>query len=53
MNRKIYVQCSTGGRATLGAKKLKDIGLTGVTAVVMELADWQKKGHPFVKGASK
>ncbi len=53
MNRKIYVQCATGGRATLAAKQLKDIGFTNVTAVVMELADWQKKGHPFVKDESK
>jgi len=37
MNRKIYVQCATGGRATLAAKQLKDIGFTNVTAVVMEL----------------
>jgi rhodanese-related sulfurtransferase len=28
MNRKIYVQCSSGGRATLAAKQLKDIGFT-------------------------
>ena len=47
MNRKLYVQCATGGRATLAAKQLKDIGFTNVTAVVMNLADWQKKGHPF------
>ena len=53
MNRKIYVQCATGGRATLAARQLKDIGFTNVTAVVMELADWQKKGHPFVKDGSK
>lgn len=53
MNRKIYVQCATGGRATLAAKQLRDIGFTNVTAVVMELADWQKKGHPFVKDESK
>ena len=53
INRKIYVQCATGGRATLAAKQLKDIGFTNVTAVVMELADWQKKGHPFVKDESK
>jgi rhodanese-related sulfurtransferase len=49
MSRKIYVQCATGGRATLAAKQLKDIGFTNVTAVVMELAEWQKKGYPFVK----
>ena len=53
MNRKIYVQCATGGRATLAARQLKDIGLTNVTAVVMELVDWQKKGHPFVKDEAK
>jgi rhodanese-related sulfurtransferase len=53
MNRKIYVQCATGGRATLAAKQLKDIGLTNVTAVVMDLADWQKKGLPFVKDETK
>jgi rhodanese-related sulfurtransferase len=52
-SRKIYVQCATGGRATLAAKQLKDIGFTNVTAVVMDLADWQKKGHPFVKDESK
>ena len=49
MNRKIYVQCASGGRATLATKQLKDIGFTNVTAVVMELAEWQKKGYPFVK----
>jgi len=53
MNRKIYVQCASGGRATLAAKQLKDIGFTNVTAVVMELADWQKQGYPFAKDESK
>jgi rhodanese-related sulfurtransferase len=53
MNRKIYVQCASGGRATLAAKQLKDIGFTNVTAVVMELADWQKLGYPFAKDESK
>ena len=53
MNRKIYVQCASGGRATLAAKQLKDIGFTNVTAVVMELADWQKRGYPFTKDESK
>jgi rhodanese-related sulfurtransferase len=53
MNRKIYVQCSSGGRATLAARQLKDIGFTNVTAVVMELADWQKEGYPFFNDESK
>ena len=53
MHRKIYVQCQTGGRATLAAKQLKDIGFTNVTAVVMALADWQKNGYPFVTDEPK
>jgi len=52
-NRKIYVQCRGGGRATLAAKQLKDIGFTNVTAVVMDLAEWQTKGYPFVKDGSR
>jgi rhodanese-related sulfurtransferase len=53
MNREIYVQCATGGRATLAARQLRDLGFTNVTAVVMELAEWQKKGYPFVKEEAK
>ncbi len=49
MNQPIYVQCRTGGRATLAAKDLKDIGFTNVTAVVMDISKWQEKGHPFTK----
>jgi rhodanese-related sulfurtransferase len=47
--RKIYVQCQTGGRATLATKQLQDIGFTNVIAVIMDFEDWQKKGNPFVK----
>jgi len=47
--RKIYVQCQTGGRATLATKQLQDIGFTNVIAVIMNFEDWQKKGNPFVK----
>jgi rhodanese-related sulfurtransferase len=47
MTRKIYVQCQTGGRATLAAKQLQDIGFTNVIAVVMNFEDWKKKGNPL------
>lgn len=47
MTRKIYVQCQTGGRATLAAKQLLDIGFTNVIAVVMNFEDWKKKGNPL------
>lgn len=47
MNRKIYVQCQTGGRATLAAKQLQDIGFTNVIAVIMNFEEWQKKGNPL------
>jgi phage shock protein E len=53
MNRKIYTQCGSGFRATLAAKQLRDIGFTNVTAVVMNLSDWQKAGHPFVRDETK
>ncbi|MEJ2436327.1 MAG: rhodanese-like domain-containing protein [Pseudolabrys sp.] len=49
MNKKIYVQCLTGGRATLAAKQLQNIGFTNVVAVIMDLRDWAKQGHPLVK----
>jgi rhodanese-related sulfurtransferase len=47
MARKIYVQCQTGGRATLATKQLQDIGFTNVIAVVMNFDEWKKKGHPL------
>lgn len=47
MTRTIYVQCQTGGRATLAAKQLQDIGFTNVIAVVMNFDEWKKKGHPL------
>lgn len=47
MARKIYVQCRTGGRATLATKQLQDIGFTSVIAVVMNFDEWKKKGHPL------
>ena len=47
MSRKIYVQCQTGGRATLAAKQLQDIGFTNVTAVIMNFKEWQEKGNPL------
>ena len=47
MNRRIYVQCMTGGRATLATKQLQDIGFTNAIAVIMNFEDWKKKGHPL------
>ncbi len=53
LNRRIYVQCSSGGRATLAAKQLGDLGFSNVTAVVIRLEEWQAKDHPVVKNPSK
>lgn len=49
MNRKIIVQCRTGGRATLAAAALKAIGFTDVTAVIMDIEQWEKSGKPWEK----
>ncbi len=35
------------------AKQLKDIGFTNITIVVMNLDDWQKQRHPFIKNEAK
>jgi rhodanese-related sulfurtransferase len=52
--RKIYVQCQTGGRATLAAASLQKIGFTNVTAVIVNWPDWEKAGNPSEKqSASK
>lgn len=48
-DRKIYVQCLTGGRATLAAKQLQDIGFTKPVAVIMDLREWAEAGHPLEK----
>ena len=39
MTRRIYVQCQTGGRATLATKQLQDIGFTNVIAVIMNFEE--------------
>ncbi len=51
--RKIYVQCRTGGRATLATKQLQDIGFTNVVAVIMNFEEWEKAGHPVAKAAPR
>ena len=49
IDKPVYVQCSSGNRASLAAKSLKDLGFTEVTAVVMSLEEWHKAGNPFLK----
>ena len=49
IDKPVYVQCSSGNRASLAANSLKDLGFTDVTAVVMSLEEWQKAGNPFLK----
>jgi rhodanese-related sulfurtransferase len=48
-DKKIYIYCKTGGRASLATKSLKDLGFTNVTAVNMKIADWKKAGYPMEK----
>jgi rhodanese-related sulfurtransferase len=47
--RVIYVQCQTGNRATLAARQLQDVGFSNVTAVVMDFAEWERRGHPVAR----
>ena len=48
-SKTIYVQCQSGGRATLAAADLKKIGFKNPVAVVMSWPDWEKAGYPTVK----
>jgi rhodanese-related sulfurtransferase len=47
--RKIYVQCASGGRATLATATLKRIGFKNVTAVLINWVEWVKAGNPSEK----
>lgn len=47
--RPIVLQCQAGRRASLAAQSLEQLGFTHTTVVMMNLDDWQKAGHPFVK----
>ena len=49
MKTKIYLQCATGGRATLAAADMKRIGFKNATAVIANTADFEKKGFPWEK----
>ena len=49
MGKQVYLQCSSGNRASLAAQSLKDLGFTDVTAVVMSLDEWKTADNPFVK----
>jgi rhodanese-related sulfurtransferase/YHS domain-containing protein len=48
MNRRIDVQCQTGGRAAFAARQLQDIGFTNVVAVIMNFDEWRRQGHPVL-----
>jgi len=48
-NNTIYVQCRTGGRATLATADLKKIGFKNPVAVIMNWDDWVKAGNPVEK----
>jgi len=45
----IYVQCQSGGRATLAAATLEKIGFSRPIAVIMNWNDWVKAGNPVEK----
>lgn len=49
MEKPIVLQCQAGRRASLAAQSLEALGFTQTKAVVMNLDDWQKAGHPFKK----
>ncbi|MBS0156823.1 MAG: hypothetical protein JSS38_19740 [Nitrospira sp.] len=49
LERPIVLQCQAGRRATLAAQTLGELGFTQTSVVIMNLDEWKKTGHPFVK----
>lgn len=49
MNITFYLYCKTGGRCSLAARSLKELGFTNVISVDMLFADWQAAGHPVTE----
>lgn len=47
--RPIVLQCQAGRRASMAAQSLDQLGFTHTSVVMMNLDDWKKAGHPFVK----
>jgi rhodanese-related sulfurtransferase len=47
--RPIILQCQSGKRATLASQTLQELGFTHTTAVIMNLDDWKKAGHPLMR----
>ncbi|MEZ5543442.1 MAG: rhodanese-like domain-containing protein [Pseudomonadota bacterium] len=43
----VYLYCGWGSRAALAAQSLQQLGLAHVTAVDVQLAQWQADGLPF------
>jgi rhodanese-related sulfurtransferase len=48
-SKTIYVQCQSGGRATLATAALKTIGFKRPVAVVMSWPEWVQKDYPSEK----
>lgn len=47
VNTTIYVYCKTGGRASLAAKTLQDMGYSNSVLVPLVYAEWVKAGWPI------
>jgi len=49
MNKRFYLYCKTGGRCSLAAKSLQDLGFTNVIVADMQFEDWQAAGFPVTE----
>lgn len=46
MDRKIYVYCKTGARASLATKQLNELGYRNAVALNVGVAAWTEAGYP-------
>ena len=46
LNKRFYLYCKTGGRCSLAAKSLQELGFTNLIVVDMKFSDWLEAGYP-------
>ena len=49
LNKRFYLYCKTGGRCSLAAKSLQELGFTNLIVVDMKFADWVSAGYPVTE----
>lgn len=49
INKRFYLYCKTGGRCSLAAKSLQELGFTNLIVVDMKFSAWQEADYPVTE----